>query len=69
MMTWSLLFIVFSAMILPTTSYWFAVSDSFAQNSQMASDDANQRANFWRAVREGQEGYSAVKRSGGRCVY
>ena len=57
MMTWSLLFIIFSAMILPTSSYLFSSAQSFAQN---AAGEDNQRANFWRAVREGQEGYSAV---------
>ena len=56
MMTWSLLFIVCSAIILPTSSYLFSTGISFAQQAE----DQNQRANFWRAVREGQAGYSAV---------
>ena len=56
MMTWSLLFIVCSAIILPTSSYLFSVNESFAQSAE----NQNQRANFWRAVREGQAGYSAV---------
>lgn len=57
MVIWSFLLIVLSAMILPTSSYLFSGSDSFAQT---AESDANQRANFWRAVREGEAGYSAV---------
>lgn len=61
MMTWSLLFIVCSAIILPASSYLFSVNESFAQSADAQGSDANnQRANFWRAVREGQAGYSAV---------
>ena len=55
-MTWSLLFIVLSAMILPTASYVFTGENANAQ----VVDDNNQRANFWRAVRQGEGGYSAV---------
>ncbi len=55
-MGWSMLFIVLSAMILPTASYLLPTSTSYAQ----VTDDQNHRANFWRAVREGQAGYSAV---------
>jgi len=56
MMTWSFLFIIFSAMILPATSYLFTATDSYAQ----VTEEQNHRANFWRAVREGEAGYSAV---------
>ena len=55
-MGWSFLFIVLSAMILPTASYLVSGENAYAQ----VNDDNNQRANFWRAVREGQAGYSAV---------
>ena len=55
-MSWSILFIVLSAMILPTASYLIPTETAQAQ----VVDDENQRANFWRAVREGNEGYSAV---------
>ena len=55
-MGWSFLFIVLSAMILPTASYMVSGEQAFAQ----VTDDQNQRANFWRAVREGAPGYSAV---------
>ena len=56
-MTWSLAFIILGAMILPTASYLIPVNKSFAQVSE---DGVNNRSNFWRAVREGKAGYSAV---------
>jgi formate dehydrogenase subunit gamma len=55
-MAWSFLFIVLSAMILPTASYLVSGEQAFAQ----VTNDQNHRANFWRAVREGASGYSAV---------
>ena len=55
-MAWSFLFIVLSAMILPTASYFLSGEQAYAQ----VTNDQNQRANFWRAVREGVPGYSAV---------
>ena len=55
-MSWSILFIVLSAMVLPTASYLFSPGPAQAQ----VVDDQNQRANFWRAVREGEAGYSSV---------
>ncbi len=55
-MGWSFLFIVLSAMILPSTSYLFTSDQVYAQ----VNEDENQRSNFWRAVRQGNEGYSAV---------
>lgn len=55
-MAWSFLFIVLSAMILPTASYLVSGEQAHAQ----VTNDQNQRANFWRAVREGAPGYSAV---------
>ncbi len=56
-MNWSILFIVMSALAFPLASYWVAGGEeAFAQ----VTNDTNQRANFWRAVREGQAGYSAV---------
>lgn len=56
-MAWSFLFIVLSAMILPTASYLIVGGES--AHAQVVND-SNQRANFWRAVREGEAGYSAV---------
>ena len=55
-MAWSFLFIVLSATILPTASYLLPGEQAYAQ----VNNDQNQRANFWRAVREGKPGYSAV---------
>ncbi|MBX2869167.1 MAG: formate dehydrogenase subunit gamma [Acidiferrobacterales bacterium] len=55
-MLWSFVFIVMSATILPTASYLFSADDAYAQ----VNNDNNQRANFWRAVREGKPGYSSV---------
>ncbi len=55
-MLWSMAFIVVAAMALPIGSYVLhGISAAQAQD-----DDSNQRANFWRAVREGNTGYSAV---------
>ncbi len=55
-MTWSLAFILMSAMVLPSISYLISSDSAHAQ----VSGDKNQRSNFWRAVRNGQVGYSAV---------
>ncbi len=55
-MTWTFLFIVISAMVLPAATYFISGDTALAQ----VSNDENQRANFWRAVRQGEAGYSAV---------
>lgn len=55
-MAWSFVVIVLSAMILPTASYLVTAEQAYAQ----VNNDQNQRANFWRAVRQGVAGYSAV---------
>ena len=54
--TWSLLAIVFGAMLLPVASYLVPNDNLHAQ----VVNDENQRANFWRAVRKGNAGYSAI---------
>ncbi len=55
-MLWSIAFIVVAAMVLPMASYvLYSITQAQAQD-----DESNQRANFWRAVREGNTGYSAV---------
>ena len=56
-MGWSILLIFACAVILPATSYLIPTETVQAQ----VVDDKNQRANFWRAVREGSAGYSSVK--------
>lgn len=59
-MIWALLFIVISAMLLPTTSYLISGDTVLAQANNPINNDQNPRANFWRAVRQGVVGYSAV---------
>lgn len=56
-MGWSILLILSCAIVLPTASYLLPTDIAQAQ----VVDDQNQRANFWRAVREGYSGYSAVQ--------
>lgn len=56
-MGWSILLILSCAIILPAVSYLIPSDIALAQ----VVDDQNQRANFWRAVREGYSGYSSVK--------
>ena len=54
---WSFLTIVLGAMLAPLSGYvYVAVNDAHAQSA----DEANPRSNYWRAVREGNTGYSAV---------
>ena len=57
--TLSLLAIVFMAFILPLGSYGlhFLGSEAIAQEG---SSSVNPRSNYWRAVREGVSGYTAV---------
>ena len=59
-MTWSLLLIVFGTMLLPTASYLLFNGNTGDQLHAQVVNDENQRANFWRAVRQGKAGYSAV---------
>lgn len=54
---WSLLIIMVSAMVLPLGSY---VLTGFRDAQAQQVQDTNPRSNFWRAVRGGGEGYSAV---------
>lgn len=58
-MLWSMVVIVVSSMVLPLGGYVYVgvVSDTQAQNA--AQSESNPRANYWRAVREGNEGYVA----------
>ncbi len=59
-MTLTLVLIVLCAMILPTTGYLFPESQIVTAQAQQAAGDANQRSEFWRVVRDGGAGYSAV---------
>jgi len=55
---WSIAFILLSAVILPLGSYVYTgIQSAQAQ----AVEDSNPRANYWRAVREGDRGYTAVE--------
>ncbi len=55
-MLWSVVAIMLGATLLPLTGYLYVgITTATAQ----ATQDANPRANYWRAVREGNEGYVA----------
>ena len=54
---WCIAIIVLGAMVLPMGSYVYTgIQEAQAQSVK----DTNPRANYWRAVRDGQGGYSAV---------
>jgi len=60
---WSLVLVLASAMVLPLAGY-LAVDQAQAQEqTQKASDDqvVNPRAEYWREVRDGVKGYTAVE--------
>lgn len=61
-MGWSMAIILLGAMVMPLTGYLYvAVNDAFAQQSAPAADQqTNPRANYWRAVRQGYDGYTAA---------
>src|ERR1051325_8925212 len=57
--------IFLGALLLPLTGYvYVAISGAHAAEQQSspppASDQTNPRANYWRAVRQGSEGYTAA---------
>lgn len=58
---WSAALLVVGALLLPLVGY-LAVSRASAAPAQSAADgqQANPRANYWRAVRQGSEGYTAA---------
>ncbi len=54
---WSLVFVFSLALVMPLTGYLYVgLQDAQAQN-----DTGNPRARFWRSVREGKSGYTAVR--------
>ena len=54
---WSVVLIVVGAMALPLTGYLYVgLTDAYAQGG---AQESNPRANYWRAVREGQPGSGA----------
>jgi formate dehydrogenase subunit gamma len=55
---WSIAIILVGAMVLPLGSYVYTgIQSAHAQ----AVEDSNPRANYWRAVRGGDQGYTAVQ--------
>jgi formate dehydrogenase subunit gamma len=56
-MLWSAVIIVFGAMFLPLASYVYV---DVVSAKAAAAQEANPRANYWRAIREGNEGYTAA---------
>jgi formate dehydrogenase subunit gamma len=66
MMLWSVVVILLGAMVAPLTGYvYVAIDSAFAQQAKpetpsAAEQQTNPRANYWRAVREGYEGYTAA---------
>ena len=61
-MLWSLLIVLVGSMTLPLTGYvYVALSDAQAAERQSTNEPgANPRANYWRSVREGGEGYTSA---------
>lgn len=55
---WTIAVIVLGAMVLPMGSY---VYTGLQEAQAQAVQDTNPRSNYWRAVRDGVSGYSAVK--------
>ena len=56
----ALIAIVLSVFVAPFSGYLLLPESAHAQQ-QGFSDEANPRSEFWRSVREGSSGYSAVK--------
>lgn len=56
---WSFLTIVLGAMLAPLSGYVYVALSNPAH--AQAAEDNNPRSNYWRAVRDGLTGYSAVK--------
>lgn len=55
---WTMLLMVSLAMVLPLGGYVYV---GFQEANAQAVQETNPRANYWRAVREGDVGYSAVR--------
>ncbi len=63
MMLWTIATILVAAMLLPLSGYvYVAINDAQAQQagSSSADNQTNPRANYWRAVRQGYDGYTAA---------
>jgi formate dehydrogenase subunit gamma len=58
-MIWSAVIILIGALVLPLSGYvYIAINDAIAASA--AEQQTNPRANYWRAVREGNDGYTAA---------
>jgi len=60
MMGWSFLFIILSVVLLPLGSYVYTDLVATVQAADQGTA-TNPRSNYWRAVRGGEAGYSAIK--------
>jgi len=60
-MIWSLAFIVVAGISLPTASVLLEGAGLTSTAHAQIQDGNNQRSNFWRAVRQGDSGYSSIK--------
>ena len=60
MMAWSFFLMIVSIVLLPLGSYVYTDLVATAQASDKGTA-TNPRSNYWRAVRGGEEGYSAIK--------
>ena len=56
-MLWSMLAVTVAALVLPMLGYVYV---GIQEASAQAVEETNPRANYWRAVREGIQGYTAV---------
>lgn len=59
-MLWSAVAIVVGALLAPLTGYVYVAIDQATAQTSAAEQQTNPRANYWRAVREGYEGYTAA---------
>lgn len=59
-MAWSFFFMILSVMLLPLGSYVYTDLVTSAQAADNAAT-TNPRSNYWRAVRGGEAGYTAIK--------
>ena len=57
-MLWSLVTILAGALVLPMLGYLYA---SIQTAQAQATEESNPRANYWRAVRDGLQGYTSVQ--------
>ena len=57
---WSAVAIVVGALLAPLTGYVYVAIDKAVAQASAAEQQTNPRANYWRAVREGYEGYTAA---------